>query len=340
MSRRRTECLPADRAGLDRAAATLRAGGLVAFPTETVYGLGANALDAVAVRGIFAAKGRPADDPVIVHVASAALIDHVCIPTDSAWRLAERFWPGPLTLVLPKREVVPPEVTAGLPTVGVRVPAHPVALGLLARAELPVAAPSANLFGRPSPTAAQHVMDDLDGRIDLVLDGGPANVGVESTIVDVTSNPPRLLRPGGLPAERIEAVLGQRLELPVRHAGPQEAPGMLDVHYAPRTPLTLVRGPHILLEEVQNALREGRRVGVIALEDDLASIPSGVHVETVGSWSTPEVSATRLFDALRRLDRLGLDVLFVRELANPQEGLGRALADRLRRASQRIVDCR
>jgi len=341
MTCRQTLCLPADPAGFERAAVILHAGGLVAFPTETVYGLGANALDAQAVRGIFAAKGRPADDPVIVHVASAALIERVCVPNESAWRLAERFWPGPLTLVLPKREVVPSEVTAGLPTVGVRVPSHLVAMALLEQADLPVAAPSANLFGRPSPTLAQHVLDDLAGRIDLVLDGGPANVGVESTIVDLAFDPPRLLRPGGLPAEQIEAVLGQRLQLATRHAGPQEAPGMLDVHYAPRTPLTLVTGPRArqrLLAEVQERVSGGSRVGVIALEEDVPLLPEGVHVQPVGTWSRPELSAARLFDALRQLDRLGLDVLFARELADPTRGLGRALADRLRRASQHIVD--
>ena len=341
MSRRQTQCVPAGTLGLERAANILRAGGLVAFPTETVYGLGANALDREAVRGIFVAKGRPADDPIIVHVASATRVEDVAVPNEAAWRLAERFWPGPLTLVLPRREVVPAEVTASLATVGVRVPSHSVALKLLELSELPVAAPSANLFGRPSPTTAQHVLDDLAGRIDLVLDGGPANVGVESTIVDVTSSPPRLLRPGGLAAEAIEAALGMSLATAVVHAGPQEAPGMLAVHYAPRTPLTLLTGPHAfenLLARVHTALARGQRVGVIALQEDVPSLPEGVHVEAAGTWSTPTVSAAKLFEAIRRLDREELDVLFARELANPNQGLGRALADRLRRASHCVVD--
>ena len=336
MGCRQTECVRADGGGIERAAAILRAGGLVAFPTETVYGLGAHALDAAAVRGIFEAKGRPADDPVIVHLVSARDLSAVCFPSDTAWRLAETFWPGPLTLVLPKRDVVPPGVSAGLPTVGVRVPSHGVAQALLQSARVPVAAPSANLFGRPSPTTAQHVMDDLRGRIDLVLDGGPANVGVESTIVDLTTHPPRLLRPGGLPAESIEAVLGSRLETPLRHAGPQEAPGMLDVHYAPRTPLTLFIGPHAR-EHLLHEAATRQRVGVIALEEDFPLLPYGVHVQVVGSWAAPEVSAARLFQAMRSLDAQGLDVLLVRELADPRMGLGRALADRLRRASQRVV---
>src|SRR5438067_2397541 len=189
MARRRdkqTRLLVADGAGIDQAAAILRRGGLVAFPTETVYGLGAHALDADAVRAIFEAKARPADDPLIVHVPDAALLDGIAHPNQKAERLAQRFWPGPLTLVLPKRAEVPSEVTSGLDTVGVRVPSHPVAQELLRRAGLPVAAPSANLFGRPSPTRAEHVLQDLDGRIDAVLDGGPTLVGVESTIVGLS----------------------------------------------------------------------------------------------------------------------------------------------------------
>src|SRR5215207_10008105 len=182
-----------DASGVGRAAEILRGGGLVAFPTETVYGLGAHALDASAVRGIFAAKGRPADDPLIVHVASAADVSRVADLTPDAERLAQRFWPGPLTLVLPKRPVVPAEVTAGLTTVAVRVPAHATARALLDAARLPIAAPSANLFSRPSPTRVEHVLEDLDGRIDAVLDGGPTPLGLESTILDLTASPPRLL---------------------------------------------------------------------------------------------------------------------------------------------------
>jgi L-threonylcarbamoyladenylate synthase len=254
------------------------------------------------------------------------------------------FWPGPLTLVLPKRAEVPSEVTAGLNTVGVRVPSHPVAQALLQASHLPVAAPSANLFGRPSPTTARHVLDDLDGRIDAVVDGGPTMVGVESTIVDVSSSTPRLLRPGGLAVEAIEAALGVRLEIARQHAGPQEAPGMLATHYAPRTPLTLLRGaPELarerLLDEVRRATEEGQRVGVIALKEDAAAFPEGVRAEVVGHWNEPEKAARRLFQAMRALDAHGLDVLFARELA-PATGLGRALADRLARASQRLIDIR
>jgi L-threonylcarbamoyladenylate synthase len=344
MIRRHTRLLVADRAGIHQAAAVLRAGGLVAFPTETVYGLGAHALDPQAVRGIFEAKARPADDPLIVHLAESSLLETVAKADAATWRLAEYFWPGPLTLVLPKRPIVPLEVTAGLDTVGVRVPDHPVASAILMAAELPVAAPSANLFGRPSPTRAAHVLEDLDGRIDLVVDGGPTSVGVESTIVDLSTTPPRLLRPGGVPTEELEAALGVHLATPTRPTnGPQTAPGMLPVHYSPQTPLTLLAGipsgaRDRLIREVQAALAAGQRVGVLALEEDITVLPSGARVEVVGTWSDPKRTAARLFQAVRALDAEGLDALFARELADPSIGLGRALADRLRRASRRVLD--
>jgi L-threonylcarbamoyladenylate synthase len=337
--RRHTRHLAADRPGIAAAAEFLRAGGLVALPTETVYGLGANAFSAEAVRGIFAAKGRPADDPVIVHLADASQLWRVAVANDRALLLAVHFWPGPLTLVLPKTADIQPEVTAGLDTVGVRVPSHPVAHAILLEANLPIAAPSANVFGHTSPTTAQHVLDDLDGRIDAVVDAGPTSVGVESTIVDVSSELPRLLRPGGVPAEAIEAVLGLRLVLPARSAeGPQVAPGMLDVHYAPRTPLILARGRNALLTQVEQAVAEGKLVGVLALAEDVDALPRGVQVEVVGSRADPETVARNLFGAMRALDARHLDVLFARELADPQEGLGRALADRLRRASRQVLD--
>jgi L-threonylcarbamoyladenylate synthase len=339
--RRQTRCLLPDARGIAAAADLLRADGLVGLPTETVYGLGANALSAVAVRRIFEAKGRPADDPVIVHLASAAQLERVARGNAVARRLAERFWPGPLTLVLPRQPDIPPEVTAGLDTVGVRVPSHPVAHAILLKADVPVAAPSANRFGHTSPTTARHVLDDLDGRIDAVVDGGPTDVGVESTIVDLSDQPYRLLRPGGLPAEIVEAVLGSRLAAPEPRSGPQVAPGMLPVHYAPQTPLWLVVGADArerLLASVGEALGRGERVGVLALQEDLAALPGQARVEVVGSWAEPELSARRLFQALRALDAAGLDVLFARELADSEVGIGRALADRLRRASRRVLD--
>lgn len=340
-----TRLLAADAAGIAAAGAILRAGGLVAFPTETVYGLGADALDARAVARIFAAKGRPADDPLIVHLAATGDLGLVARPGDAAVRLAHAFWPGPLTLVMPKAPVVPGSVTAGLPTVAVRVPAHTVARALIVAAGTPIAAPSANLFSRPSPTRAQHVLDDLAGRIDAVVDGGPTAVGVESTIVDVSGAEPRLLRPGGIAAEDVERVLGRPLgPAPTGTAtpGPLPAPGLLPTHYAPRTPLVLVAGPDPaarLAAEVRAALAEGKRVGVLLLDEDEArlSATGGFAVTRVGTWSDPAGSAARLFDALRALDQLGLDVLYARDVADPTVGLGRALADRLRRAAARVL---
>jgi L-threonylcarbamoyladenylate synthase len=345
-ARRQTSVLDATPAGITRAAAILRAGGLVAFPTETVYGLGAHGLDPQAVRGIFEAKQRPSTDPLILHLGDAGRVDEVAIPSQVARQLAERFWPGPLTLVLPKRPSVPAEVTAGLDTVAVRVPAHPLAQALLVEAALPVAAPSANLFGRPSPTLAEHVLHDLRDRIDAILDGGRATLGVESTIVDVSSSSPRLLRPGGVPVEEIEAVLGLRLlPPPERGNGAQVSPGLMSVHYSPRTPLVLIVGEPLtaqkrLRTEVEAALAAGQTVGVLLLEDDIEALPERITTDPVGAWSDPKTSAARLFAALRALDAANLDVLFARDLADVSFGLGRAIADRLRRAARRLVDTR
>ena len=314
----------------------------MAFPTETVYGLGAHALDAAAVAGIFRAKRRPASDPLIVHLADVSRLDLVARADPRAQRLADRFWPGPLTLVLPRREVVPLGVTAGRETVAVRVPAHPVAHALLVAASLPVAAPSANLFGRPSPTRAEHVLEDLRGRIEAVVDGGPTPIGVESTIVDLSAEP-RLLRPGGLAAEAIEAALGEAL-LPPPAPGSvgvaQPSPGLLSSHYAPRTPLVLVTGADArrrLVAEVR-AAGVARRIGVLLLAEDRQLLEDlELTAVEVGSEADPAGLAQHLFDALRTLDHARLDVLYARELANPEVGLGRALADRLRRAASRVI---
>ncbi|MGE5508758.1 MAG: L-threonylcarbamoyladenylate synthase [Chitinophagales bacterium] len=239
-----------DPALLADAGAVLAGGGLVAFPTETVYGLGANALDPAAVGRIFAAKGRPSDNPLIVHIAGLESLPHLVRDVPALARaLMDAFWPGPLTVVLPRTERVPNQVTAGLDTVAVRMPAHPVALGLIAAAGVPVAAPSANRSGRPSPTTAAHVWDDLAGRVDVILDGGPAGVGVESTVVDLTGPRPVVLRPGGLPLEELRRVAGE-VEIDPAVLRKAEAgkvaprsPGLKYTHYAPAAPLTLVAPP-------------------------------------------------------------------------------------------------
>ncbi len=312
------------------AARALREGRLVAFPTETVYGLGANALDVDAVARVFAVKQRPFFDPLIVHIGDASRLSELVrdIPP-LADRLIKAFWPGPLTLVLPKRPNVPDLVTAGLPTVAVRMPSAPIARQLLCLAAVPVAAPSANLFGRVSPTTAEAVVEQLAGRIPMVLDGGPCPVGIESTVVQPRTDHVVLLRPGGVPVEAIEA-----LGIPVRPpqvsdepAASQPAPGMLPRHYAPRTPLHLFDR----LEDVPRDLMRGA-VGWLALTappSDLAD--RFVHVEALSAEGSDIEAARNLFAALRRLDAGPAERIIA--LAVPETGLGRAINDRLRRAA-------
>ncbi len=265
-----------DEAAVHRAGAILRQGGLVAFPTETVYGLGADALNPRAVARIFAAKGRPADNPLIVHVTGPEQAGPELVASwpEAGRRLAERFWPGPLTLVLPAGPAVPAVVRAGLPTVAVRCPAHPVAQALIAAAGTPVAAPSANRSGRPSPTRAEDVWADLGPHLDMLLDAGPVPVGVESTVVDVTVWPPRLLRPGGVPAEDLEAVLGVPLAVPpvVAAGEAAPAPGMKYRHYAPEAPLVLVPDAGAGAVLVRRWLAEGQRVALVGCREDLEAL--------------------------------------------------------------------
>jgi L-threonylcarbamoyladenylate synthase len=312
-----------------RAAAVLRGGGLVAFPTETVYGLGANALDPEAVGRIFTAKGRPATNPLIVHVAGADEAGRVAATwPEAAARLAERFWPGPLTLVLPRRDGVPDAVTAGGPTVAVRVPAHPVAQALLRAAGVPVAAPSANRSTRLSPTRAEHVLAGLDGRIDLLLDGGPTAGGLESTVLDVTVRPPRLLRPGLVAPDALAEVLGEapRRAEAVAESGPLRSPGMLARHYAPRTPLECVAGDG--RERVEALRRQGLRVGWLAPEGAAPAEGPGVRVVMPGE---PAAYAARLYAVLHALDAAGLDRIVA--ALPPDTDAWLAVRDRLRRAS-------
>jgi L-threonylcarbamoyladenylate synthase len=331
---------------IQQAAIVLRRGGLVAFPTETVYGLGANALDDEAVQGIFIAKGRPAYDPLIVHLADCdALPQVVAYVPPVAYTLAARFWPGPLTLVLPRGQRVPLTVTAGGPTVAVRVPAHPVALALIRAAGFPIAAPSANRFGRLSPTQAVHVLDDLEGRIDVVLDGGPTPVGVESTVLSLVTPVPTILRPGGISREALEAALGD-VQMAARSFSTEDAlpsPGTLAKHYAPRAKLILYRGSRdVLLPVMRDAalhgLEQGQRVGLLLAEEDLPAF-SGIPAtfQTVGTAGMLEEVARQLFTALRALDHADVAVILARDFG--ATGLGLAIRDRLTRAAAgNVVD--
>jgi L-threonylcarbamoyladenylate synthase len=320
-----TRVLPPTRDNLVRAAEVLRDGGLVAIPTETVYGLAANALDARACARIFEAKDRPLFDPLIVHVAEHRELDVLCAGVDKrAQRLIDRFWPGPLTLVLPKTDRVPDLVTAGLATVAVRMPAHVIARELIRLAGVALAAPSANRFGRLSPTTAEHVVEQLADRVDLVIDGGPCPVGVESTIIDVTGPAPRLLRPGGIPFEELAVVIGD-IEIAAATPDRPTAPGQLASHYAPRTPLAIIP----LAEAI---CRATGRVGLLALRMPTDCRPFA-HIECLSpSGDLPEAAA-KLFAALHRLDAAGLDAIYAEPI--PDAGLGRAIMDRLRRAAHR-----
>lgn len=332
--KRSTVTLTADAAGIGQAAALLRKGELVAIPTETVYGLAANALDETAVRRIFEAKGRPQDNPLIVHIADTAQLTSLVtdIP-DTAQRLAERFWPGPLTMILPRSSRVPAAVSAGLSTVAVRLPAHPAARAVIREADLPLAAPSANRSGSPSPTTARHVLDDLEGRIAAVLDGGPCAVGVESTVLDLTGAVPRVLRPGGVTVAMLEQVLGPVELHPAvleRLAEGQTvpSPGMKYTHYSPRAQVTLVRGtPAAFLRYVNAQAADG----VMAMTFDGETAGLAVPVVTYGRRDVPETQAREVFGVLRRLDEQGAQHVFC--ACPAPQGVGLAVYNRLLRAA-------
>jgi L-threonylcarbamoyladenylate synthase len=316
------------------AAGILRCGGLVAFATETVYGLGANAYDLLALAKVFEAKDRPRFDPIIAHIGDVSGLEQLAVEVPRKARtLAERFWPGPLTLVLPKTDAVPDLLTAGLPSVGVRIPDHPLALELLRAVDFPVGAPSANPFGQISPTTAAYVIEQLGDKIDYVLDGGPCRVGLESTVIQVADDSPVLLRPGGLPLEEIERVIGP-VDFASRSSAsedaPQLAPGMLARHYAPRTRLIVATSGTIPPPTA--------RVGFLAFQSgDLERLPIELRrrlaaTEVLSGQGDLREAAANFFAALRRLDALGLDAIVAWPF--PNEGLGRALNDRLRRASR------
>ncbi len=322
-----------------RAAQMLREGKLVAFPTETVYGLGANALDAAAVERIFAAKERPFWDPLIVHVSDPAMAQALCVDVNDQFeRLQREFWPGPLTLLVIKSDRVPDVVTAGGRTVGLRMPAHPVAHHLIHAAGIPVAAPSANLFSRPSPTTALHVLDDLGGRIDAVIDGGRTQIGVESTVLDITQRPAVIYRPGGITREQIEAVIGPVVLFTAKQERAAEpsarpSPGIGVRHYAPRAKVLLVEGR---LSELVRTLREQSvppgRIGILAPSDWRVPELEPCVVFPWGDWGDWDQLAQRLYLALRYLDERSVQLILA---PLPEDsGLGSALRDRLHKAAR------
>lgn len=324
-----------DPLALRQAADLIAAGQVVGIPTETVYGLGANALDETAVRKIFAAKGRPQDNPLIVHIADADDLAALCPEAPAAAQLlAARFWPGPLTMVLPKSPRIPDVTSAGLDTVGIRLPAHPIAREIIRLAGVPVAAPSANTSGKPSTTTAQHVLRDLGGKIPAVVEGGACAVGVESTVVSLVTDRPRLLRPGGVTLEQLCAVLGEiEVDRALRERIGQEtrvsAPGMKYKHYAPRAPVTVVRGAAAAVADYIRA-HAARTAGVLCF-DDCAPLFGGLTIRTFGASGDLEAQARLVFDRLREFDDTDVTEIFAQ--CPDDTGLGLAVANRIKKAA-------
>lgn len=355
---------PEDEAKLQEAAGILRAGGLVAFPTETVYGLGGNGLLKEASRSIYAAKGRPSDNPLILHISDMKELEPITreIP-HRARTLAEHFWPGPLTMILNKAEIVPLETTGGLSTVAVRMPEHEVARRLIALAGVPVAAPSANTSGRPSPTTAAHVREDLEGKIEAILDGGPSGIGLESTIVDLSGEEPVLLRPGAITAEMLEKALGERvlldpaLEKPLDPSVHPKAPGMKYRHYAPKAPMVIIQGKagtfageellrveEAVDREVDRSLEAGKRTALICSDESLSYYQKRYEgplakgqliLRTMGTRNREESIAHNLFSVLREMDEVQAEYI-VAEGVNT-EAIGYAVMNRMKKAAAQQV---
>lgn len=327
---------------IERAADLLRRGELVVFPTETVYGLGADALQSTALEGIFVAKGRPLSDPLIVHIAEYVTLEELTLELPStALQLAQVFWPGPLTLILPRGPRVPHIVTAGMETVAVRMPEHPVARALIRALNSPIAAPSANRFMHISPTTAAHALADLNGRVPLILDGGSCAVGVESTILDLSAEIPTILRPGGISLEALLTILPE-VRTPISsttlpEAQAQKAPGQLTTHYAPAIPLLLFEGSEeamrsAMLKELDARSLRGERVGVLVADVDLPAFPqSNVLIRSLGDATQTSQVAANLFASLRALEEAHVQVILCRTF--PAHHLGLAIRDRLRRAA-------
>lgn len=331
-----------DRQVINEAGEILKNGGLVAFPTETVYGLGGNGLDPEAAAKIYAAKGRPSDNPLIIHIADVDAL-HVLakdIPA-AAWKLADVFWPGPMTMILKKQDIVPYGTTGGLDTVAIRLPSHPVACEMIRASGTYIAAPSANTSGRPSPTAAEHVREDMDGRIEMIIDGGRVGIGIESTIVDLTGDVPMILRPGYITQEMLEKVLGDVTVDPaiiddnLMKGMRPKAPGMKYKHYAPKGDLTIVEGEGRLVIEKINALAEaahleGKKTAVIAVDETKDAYRADI-VDSIGTRKHEETIAANLYDILRRMDTCDVDVIYSESFENG--GLGQAIMNRLLKAA-------
>lgn len=329
-----------------QAAQIIRSGGLVAFPTETVYGLGADGMNEAASAKIYAAKGRPSDNPLILHIADRGGLDRVAAKvSQKAEKLMDTFWPGPLTMIFEKKQDVPYGITGGLETVAVRMPSHPVARRLIEESGTPIAAPSANTSGRPSPTQARHVAQDLDGRIDMLLDGGEVGIGLESTIIDMTTEPPVLLRPGYVTKEMLERVIGEVLLDPALQEGVgrnviPKAPGMKYRHYAPKAELTIVEGELSRVTQEINRLAQekracGLKVGIIATEET-KSCYRNADIRVVGTRQDEETIARHLFAILREFDEMGTEYIFSEGFS--EENLGQAIMNRLvKAAGHRII---
>jgi L-threonylcarbamoyladenylate synthase len=327
---------------LQEAAAVLKSGGLVAFPTETVYGLGADAFNQNAVLKIFAAKKRPPDNPVIVHISSMEMLNEVSTSVPKkAEKLIRELWPGPLTIVVPKSQKVPSAVSAGLETVAVRMPAHNVALGLIEHLGSPIAAPSANLSGRPSPTNARDVYEDLNGSIDMIIDAGETFIGVESTVIQVSEDRCVILRPGPIPLDILRKYLG---DVEVHSSilsgvleGVPASPGMKYRHYAPRADMIVVEGDDYerkiekIIETVEEYLKSGLKVGCMVSEETARRLPRGIIVEVLAPRNRLDLVARRIYSALRSLDRMNPDIIIAEGF--PEEGIGMAIQNRLRKAA-------
>lgn len=319
---------------IEEASLLLRNQEVVAFPTETVYGLGADATSEQAVDKIFKAKGRPSDNPLIVHIGDVEQLDSIVAEvSETAREIMKAFWPGPITLIFPKKGFVAENVTAGLDSVAVRMPSHPVALALLKKASVPVAAPSANLSGKPSPTSAQHVMNDLEGRISGIVDGGTTGVGLESTVLDCTEDIPVILRPGGVTKEQLEALIGEvRVDQALKdEKEAPKSPGMKYTHYAPNAPLIIVKGSEkFLQEQVEYFQKQGKKVGVLTTHENKNSYHAD-QILTCGYRDKLETVASELYHVLRSFNDYDVDVILSESF--PEHGVGQALMNRLVKAA-------